>query len=427
MKRAPILAFLMALPLGAEQEARRQPPQVSPPPRVDDAAVEKAIQNGIKWLKGQVPNLKAMEHVKRTMQQDELVLLTFVHAGVPETDPDFKALFDKMMERQLEATYCVALQAMILEELDRVKYQWRIAQCAQFLVDNQAPNGQWSYGAPSIYVEEIQPPPRATATGGKVREYEPAQPGHRAKPRVVNKIPIKKRRDGQAGDNSNTQYAALGMRACHDAGIIIPKDVTELAIKWYRNCQKDEKGAKPDRLELDGAEVREARPGATQAVQVISCEPQGWCYGKHDDHKPYGSMTAGSIGSLAIWLYIKDNDDPRPRSWKRDKDVHEGLQWLAHNFSVEFNPGPYEHGDKGKDSQAQYYYYLYALERAGIIYGTERIGPWYWYPEGAKVLLQKQGGDGKWAGGVVDTCFAILFLRRATRPLVATEAAGSKK
>ena len=35
---------------------------------------------------------------------------------------------------------------MSLESYDRKKYQYRIAQCAQFLVDNQCKNGQWDYG-----------------------------------------------------------------------------------------------------------------------------------------------------------------------------------------------------------------------------------------------------------------------------------------
>jgi hypothetical protein len=42
------------------------------------------------------------------------------------------------------------------------------------------------------------------------------------------------------------------------------------------------------------------------------------------------------------------------------------------------------------------------------------------------VLLEKQSGDGKW-NNTVDTCFAILFLKRATRPLVASEDGLRKK
>jgi len=89
---------------------------------------------------------------------DELILWTFVHAGVRESDPDFQKYFKKMVDGPLEKTYKVALQAMILEELDRIAYQHRIWQCAQFLIDNQCKNGQWNYGSPTEYA---QPPAKS--------------------------------------------------------------------------------------------------------------------------------------------------------------------------------------------------------------------------------------------------------------------------
>jgi hypothetical protein len=118
-------------------------------------------------------------------------------------------------------------------------------------------------------------------------------------------------------------------------------------------------------------------------------------------------MSAGAVGSLAIYDYILKED------WRKDKAVASGLEWMANHFTVTENPGgPSEH----------HYYYLYALERTGILYGTETIGFHEWYPEGAKVLLAAQHDDGTWGSGrggpeVIDTCFAILFLRRATKPL----------
>ena len=70
-----------------------------------------------------------------------------------------------------------------------------------------------------------------------------------------------------------------------------------------------------------------------------------------------------------------------------------------------------------------YLYYLYALERAGALYGLDAFGKNEWYPDGVKVLLETQKGDGSWTGSgdssgpVLDTCFAILFLKRATERL----------
>ena len=67
------------------------------------------------------------------------------------------------------------------------------------------------------------------------------------------------------------------------------------------------------------------------------------------------------------------------------------------------------------------YYYLYSLERAMILWGARRIGGHDWYLEGAAMLLSWQNPDGSWRGPhgtpVVDTCFALLFLKRAMLPV----------
>jgi hypothetical protein len=249
---------------------------------------------------------------------------------------------------------------------------------------------------------------------------------------VKNKKKVEKKRDGNPNDNSNSQYAALGLRACHDSGIIIPAVVIDKSMEWLRKSQKDDKLPEEPLIEGGVNGPDKGKPGGGATVAMSRAEkkaaPLGWCYVDHNDHKAYGSMTAGATGCLAIFDYIKDNDDGKKKSWKSDKDVHEGLQWLAKNFSVTYNPGPYEHGNMEENSKHQYYYYLYALERVGMLYGTEMMGQKKWYPEGAKVLIADQKADGSWGAGTDDTCFAILFLKRATRPLdVATHSAGSMK
>ena len=66
-----------------------------------------------------------------------------------------------------------------------------------------------------------------------------------------------------------------------------------------------------------------------------------------------------------------------------------------------------------------YYYYLYALERVGALTQRKWIGRHDWYREGAEELFRRQSQDGSWTSGgpesaEVDTCFALLFLKRAT-------------
>jgi hypothetical protein len=360
------------------------PVQDAKKPKVDQAKVDGAIQKGVGYLKGQLGKYGTLNK-RRT---DELILWTFVHAGVAEGDPDFQNLLKTVVESPLEWTYNVSLQAMILEELDRVKWQGRIAQCAQFLVDNQCRNGQWSYGEPTPAVKDVPTgrPVRDVASAGG-RPKPPGAP--RTKPRVVRKIPVQKTRDASrpTGDNSNSQYAALGLRACHDAGIVLPPEVVQLAEKWWRESANEE--------EKGGYGV---------------C---GWGYLRKGDAS-YGSMTAGAVGGLLICDYIQ------ARPWMKDKEIVAGLEWLGRNFTVTENPA-IQADDGGQGGW--HYYYLYALERAGIFFGTDVMGGRDWYAEGAKYLLPAQQADGSWKSkgadhAIWDTCFAVLFLRRATRPLI---------
>jgi len=377
-------------------------------PGVDDAKVDAAIKKGIGYLrKAPSPSVG----FAKIDDSDELILLTFVHAGIPASDEKFAALLDKVSKRDLERTYEAALQAMIFEEIDRVKWQPRIAQCAQYLMDNQAANGQWSYGEPTIFAQEAPPAKDVASAGGR-------PPGAvdfgatKSKPKVVKKVSVRKQKPGpEKGDNSNSQYAALGLRACHDAGIVLPKEVLELARRWWHESRHPESGK-------DANAVASGDGGGSI---------RGWCYNRTDvcakEHRPYGAMTAGAVGALAIYDYILGID------FKKDPAARGGLNWLAANWSVTTNPGPteLEGGDK-----SELFYYLYAVERTGMLYDTALIGNKDWYLEGAKVLLNSQKPDGSWDDShfkkpTWDTCFSILFLKRATRRLTASQSAGSVK
>jgi hypothetical protein len=394
---AAALVLAMALPAwGQKQEGTA----------LDPAAVAGAIDRGMRSLKNDPVDVNPQVRPgKGGAGTNELKLLTFIHGGLPESDPVFQELLTRSTNMELRKTYNVSLLAMALEELDRVRHQEKIWQCAQFLVDNMAPNGEWGYGEPTTYAmpattASAARKPAATAPApkpkpaGKARGSALPEPPKRVKPPVTRQIPVKKQREGtDPHDNSNTQYAALGLRSAHDAGIMLPREVVERAMKWWRDTQLgSSQGGKPD----PGAK---GAPVATEGGAV----PAGWCY--TDAGRAYGSMTVGGVGSLAIYHYILGE------SWTKDPAVRNGVEWIAQNFSVAENPG------KGN---SWYYYYLYGMERAGVLYGTETFGSHVWYLEGARELLQLQKPDGSWGDAPESTCFAILFLRRATAPLVAS-------
>lgn len=143
---------------------------------------------------------------------------------------------------------------------------------------------------------------------------------------------------------------------------------------------------------------------------------EGWNWDKPADHG-YGCMTAGAVGSVAIYRWMLG------QAAKADPVAGAGCNWLAQNWRVDAAPGTDAMG-----ASAFHYYYLYGLERVGMLVGLNTIGGRDWYDEGGAILLKQQNEDGSWQspnwnwkredGLVWDTCFAILFLARATKPLV---------
>jgi hypothetical protein len=64
-------------------------------------------------------------------------------------------------------------------------------------------------------------------------------------------------------------------------------------------------------------------------------------------------------------------------------------------------------------------YFLWSIERIGVLYDQKLIAGKDWYGWGSALLVAGQNPDGSWLGGQyhgmsphVDTCLALLFLKR---------------
>ncbi len=354
-------AALLAIALGAWLFLRPEPQAPAPSARTLDPAVQAAVARAVEFLrKSEVPH----GPWNGPVPAEELALLALHAAGVPPEDPHFAALLAKALDRKPERTYTVSLQAVLLARLDPAKYRDRLAECARWLAANQDRNGQWAYTTPAPVLDR------------------------------------KNRAGPGAGNNSCALFAAMGLRACADAGVAVPRETVVRARDWWRSCQR------PD---------RDVEFGKDRA---------GWCYSRdEEEHHPYGSMTAGGLAALVTLDHLAGDD------WRKDPAVGKALRWLTFHFTVHENFGPVEDlmaKEILSDTPApstEFYYYLWALERAAALSGTEKFGGRDWYAEGAQELLALQRKDGSWTSGVRrcnpvwDTCYAILFLTRSTRPL----------
>lgn len=265
--------------------------------------------------------------------------------------------------------------------------------------------------------------------------------------------------DGNWEDASNTQYAMLALYTAWRLGYNIPREIWVGVIEWFlRNQEKDGPrvrwfpvpGADIPMKELKrlekkslselkkilrgmGGEDLTAEKVKKMRTSVVIDDPykkfkpenkemraRGWGYverGKAPKYPSFertcGSMTTSGIAALMICKAALEGTSIWKRYRKRvEQAIRDGVAWLAHNFTVSTNPG------KG----GYHYYYLYGMERAGILSLTRLFGKHNWYKEGANYLLSQQRPDGSWHergdSPLVATAFAILFLKKATAPVV---------
>ncbi len=373
---APVaLSFFLSIPAGAQ---------------VDQKKVDEAIRTGAAWLTKKYERGFDASGWNSTL---ELVVLTLSHAGVKPEDPVFKSGFEALLSCKLQYTYRVAALAMALQRIDPVRHQDRIAHCAQWLVDTQLPEGEWGY--PDTLTTVEQAPKAVEVDPPKIEKKAEAKPGSSV-PAIRIKRNIHKTLNLKAkGDFSNTQFAILGLRACHDAGIEIPKATWQAALGYVLKTQNQDGG-------------------------------WGYYFNGMKDKESYASMTCAGVCSVAICGYGMGVKEPA-----KAPSARAGLAWLGPNYDPKENANAKM--SHVADPLRWHYYYLYSIERVGRILQIEELGKKKWYETGAEYLLEKQKKDGGWfteitngmwkqAGDLetADTCFAILFLTRATPPLVAT-------
>jgi hypothetical protein len=221
------------------------------------------------------------------------------------------------------------------------------------------------------------------------------------------------------GDLSNAQYALLGLRAARDCGASVPLEVFLKTLRFtLENQEKD--GPKVRRI-VKGS----GKPGESDYAVDSGDRARGWGYQPGlGPTGVTGSMTTAAIAVLAIARDALSRpekyggyDDATERAAARA--VQDGFAWLDKHWAVDRNPPA--------GAPAWHYYYLYGLERACAYAGREAVGLHDWYVEGAQHLVGAQKADGRWSTGslgtdeilasdLCDTAWALLFLKKATRP-----------
>jgi len=345
------------------------------------------------------------------MGRDALVGLTLLECGAAPDDPLLRKIADRVRNQSVDSNrvYNLSLGILFFDRLGDDRDVPLIHAMAVRLMEAQFKEGAWSYTTPSPDEKETQRlksviQQRAELrTGGNAGSPPKNVDGQPAlDPDLADRLKrVQQRGPGEhqaeiqnnplgnfiaGADNSNTQFAILGLWAARHHGI--PADHSlRLCEAYFRSTHT--RGVWPYSLQ-----VGQAKPGA--------------------------AMTCAGLMGLAIGSGVV-----RDRQLKTAPDAKGGkppvlrdplsdpLVQAALNFVGEQLAGAVAQGLQGGPLD---YYFIWSVERVGVTYSLTVIGGHKWHDLGAKCLIRHQRQDGTWSndyGPLVDTCFALMFLKKA--------------
>ncbi|MCL2117736.1 MAG: DUF4159 domain-containing protein [Planctomycetaceae bacterium] len=348
IKRTLVITLLLAgMVLGSGHMAPAQD--------LDPDEVRGAIDGAIRYLKNtQKPNGSWEEVSGHPCGASSLCVLALLSAGLTKDDPAVNQAMSYLRKFSPEGskTYTVALQTMAYAMADPQRDMLLIQKNVAWLEAAQIKgsgtpeyNGGWSYDI-----------------------------------------------SGGVPDNSNVQYAILGLYEAERAGAMVKPETWQAAKTYLENCQN-----------RDGS----------------------WGYMEYN--RPEGQLTMTSAGVANLIMingilggrsaFVRDGDIYccQPDENPVEDRINRGLVWLTRRFTTW--PGSWN------------YYYLYGIERVGRLSALRLIGVHDWFREGTQALLQKKGIVASyWKGEQgsetydhIATAYALLFLAKGRRPILVSK------
>lgn len=353
--------------------------------------------------------------------------LALLEGGVPADDPAVKSITAAVREASYtqNGTYQVALCLMYLDRYGDPADVVRIQMLGVRLLVGQTAGGGWSYyccNAPSA--EDVK----------WLKAIKPDPPAGKLHPDVERYGQTLTRYQGPAGgtsdDNSNTQFGVLATWMARKHGV--PADAAlDLVEKRFVASQSLRTGNWPYAGNAGGIDVGGGMPGSPSmycagllgmATAVARREERRKGEGavkpppkKVDPAKPVDPFYNPPPPAAAP---KKEKEEARPTD-ARDVVVQRGFAGLGLSLAdaVRTGKGILANGQGGGGHGYWDLYFLWSLERVGVIYGLDKIGGLDWYDIGSTALVRSQANDGSWTlSGYpveVNTAFAVLFLCRS--------------
>lgn len=323
--------------------------------------VKKSIDLGVRYLK-QVQrgnggweidaDLLGNAAVSHPGGKTALAVLALLNAGVPAKDTDVARGLAYLRTVEPESTYVCGLQMLAFAEAGLPEDRQRLQDNVKWLLDAR------------VYKSDT-------------REF--IGWSYKRTPSVI-------------ADNSNTQYAVLGLWAAKQARINVP-DAVFKEIRDFYVAHQDPNG---------GWNYAVGRKfGGLNSVSM-TMTTAGLC----------GLLISGMELNVRRETLNLDGTATKCGEYEENPAIQKALNWISVNFTPEV--------------EGRTFYHLYGLERAGRLSGLRYFGNHDWYREGCRFLVDRQNKtDGSWrlAGAwdnwpEISTSFALLFLSKGRTPVL---------
>jgi hypothetical protein len=358
---------------------------------VEQAEVDKAIERGVKALQG--ANGDAFVGSRKGMTA--LAAVTLLECDVPPTDKGIQKAAEFVRNEVMgsDEVYIISTAIFFLDRLGDPIDEPLLQALTVRLLSGQLDTGAWTYNTAPIPAGE-QNRLQEHYKLAKEKKVEPkrAVTARDLPPELQSRLlqirPMASLTYGQ-GDHSNTQFAILATWVGRRHGVPVDGALARIDAH-FRKTQC-----------LDGGWGYSADTTGSDFVTT----PAMTCAGVLGLSVAHGMvlMTGKALGPEARPVL-----DP-----ERDLNLRAALGRIARNVgdppSVKKVPIPKLTGND--------IYFLWSLERIMVAMDLEKIGKKDWFGWGAEILIANQQGDGRWSAGYgaegADTCFALLFLRKA--------------
>jgi hypothetical protein len=355
--------------------------------------INQAIDKGVAFLKAGQANNGTWKKGPHTPGATALAAWTLLECGLPANDPAIQnaTFFLRNAAVAERKTYHLSLYILFFDKLGDPEDSPLIESLAVRLLASQTKDGGWTYDCEEVSEVEqkrlqavnanrknngIVIPPRPVLP----RKFADLDPAIRQQIQQLpnRKLPANHPALIGGGDNSNTHFAMVAVWVSARYGVPANPALQQVSRR-FAAFQR-----------ADGSWLYQNLPARVNPPRGLFSD----------------SMSCA--GLLGLAMGVNKNNPQAGAQLQNDAQVAAGFKNLA---------GIMQRRPLQWNNWNDEFHFLWSLGRVGMAYGRDKIQNVNWFELGTNFLVMTQADNGSWTGkfavGGCDTCFALLFLKRA--------------